>query len=171
MNKNSLSVFNKAPYPWYRVIKRIKYHCGTLKCAWQRATRGYSYRDLWSLDTFYSWLFVNSLEDFSKGLNGAPNDYFDYNADTADEQLKPWLDYLAEMRNHFYNSIEGNEPEENEYTEPLVNSRLMNGHVVDSKEPLVDKWLKREEELASWRAEELDKGFEMLRKVYWSLWD
>ena len=36
---------------------------------------------------------------------------------------------------------------------------------------ITEKWLAREAEIDAWREEELKKGFEMLQKSFWALWD
>ena len=36
---------------------------------------------------------------------------------------------------------------------------------------ITEKWLAREIEINAWREEELKKGFEMLQKSFWALWD
>lgn len=175
--KSPLNVFEPAPYRWWYFGKRIKWFIRSLKWGWQRATKGYCDCDLWDLDHFYSWLFVNSLRDFKKNLHGAPQRFYDPG---ADNEIARWEDYIEEMAQHFWNSIEDNV--ENPYLEDYHNKNPLeiekdgefycikkndDARAIEAK----DRWMNKEIELCEWRKEEFSKAMEMLEEVFSDLWD
>jgi hypothetical protein len=178
--ERKLSVFSPAPYRKWDIFHRILWFFGSINCAWQRAIKGYCYRDLWRMDWFYTQLFIDSIREFKKNLHGAPQEFFD---NDAENQIERWESYLEEMAQHFYNSLEENSEGKNQYEEEFhrLNEWTMecdeNGYMVhkQSTDPAAvsarKKWLEREKELASWRQEELDKGMNMLRENFPALWD
>lgn len=175
--KSPLNVFEPAPYRWWCFGKRIKWFIRSLKWGWQRATKGYCDCDLWDLDHFYSWLFVNSLRDFKKNLHGAPQRFYDPG---ADNEIARWEDYIEEMAQHFWNSIEDNV--ENPYLEDYCSKNPLE---IEKDEELYhikknddvraieakDRWMNKEIELCEWRKEEFSKAMEMLEEVFSDLWD
>lgn len=178
--KSDLSVFSKAPYGKRYIFKRIMWFFRSLSCAWQRATKGYCYRDLWSLDSFYTKIFYNSLWKFVKHLHGAPQEFFNQETNT----IEAWERYIEEMAKHFYNSLEDNEVEEsyNEFEEeyhklnPLILEKVDGGYrTKETTDPraieVKGRFFRREEEIEEWREEELQKGFNMLQEVFHNLWD
>ena len=178
--KRKLSVFSPAPYRKWDIFHRILWFFRSINCVWERAIKGYCYRDLWSMDYFYSQLFVDSMREFKKNLHGAPQEFFDKD---AENQIERWKNYIEEMAQHFENSIEENSEGKNQYEEEF--HRLdewtveydENGYMVRkrSTDPAAvtarEKWFEREKELSSWRQKELDKGLYMLGKSFPSLWD
>lgn len=163
---NKLNVFGPAPYSKWNIWGRTKWFFSSIGCAWQRATKGYCYRDLWSLDYYYSWLFVNSLRDFKKNLHGAPSTFFDEGAENETER---WENYLDEMAQHFFNSIDDNEVQMNEFEDDL--EKLQNFYTSNDPDGIKEKWLKREAEISAWKTQELNIGLDMLKEVFQTLWD
>ena len=43
-----------------------------LKCAYERVTKGYCFRDLWNIDYWFLNVFPRMLQDFNKIRNGHP---------------------------------------------------------------------------------------------------
>ena len=178
--EKNLTVFSPAPYGRWYIFHRVIWFFRCIDCAWQRATKGYCYRDLWSMDTFYVQLFVDTISEFRKHLHGSPCEFFDGD---AENQIWKWEDYLKEMATHFYNSIEDNEVEKNEYDEKFFSlnpfrskkdaTGLLKSMKNDSPEAveLRDKWFKRDLEVNQWRHDELNKGLDMMKKVFENLWD
>ena len=73
--KNRLNLFAADGYlPWYpsNWWSNIRYFFRTFKWAWQRATRGYSDRDTWNLDTYLVNLLITSLSQFRTETMGYP---------------------------------------------------------------------------------------------------
>lgn len=177
--KNKLSVFQKSPYRKRCIIENIKYYCGCLRYAWQRATKGYCYRDIWDLDHFYTQLFIDSITYFKNNLHGAPSDLYDEKNDS----IEKWENYLDEMVLHFYNSLEENEVQKNEFEEEyhrlnpfeiIKNDQgfysLKENHEAEAIK-IREKWLERDKEIYDWRASELNKGLDMLKERFHDLWD
>lgn len=177
--KSKLSVFTPAPYGKWQIHKKIIWFFRSLKCAWQRATKGYCYRDIWDLDHFYTQLFIDSITSFKHNLHGAPSDLYDEKNDS----IEKWENYLDEMVLHFYNSLEENEVQKNEFEEEyrrlnpfeiIKNNQgfytLKENHETEAIK-IKEKWFEREKEISDWRASELNKGLDMLKERFQSLWD
>lgn len=171
---NRLNVFGYGLFPWYPRywIKNIHQLVRNIGYAFQRATKGYCKYDLWDLDHFYTQIFINTLGDFTSDLHSAPDRFYDSEEDSP----KKWIEYINEMRTHFYNSIEENQVKENDI-------KWNNGCYVDSagfmqysdtseeNEKARAAWYDKEVELATWREQELYRGLDMLKSVYQDLWD
>ena len=178
--ERKLTVFSRAPYGRWDIYHHVLWFFRSLYCAWERATKGYCYRDLWSLNWFYTQLFIDSIREFKKDLHGAPQEFFD---DDKENQIERWENYLEEMAQHFYNSLEENEVQKNEYKEEIHRLNLLKiergedgfSRSITSTSPdavaIREKWFEREKELSSWREEELNKGLEMLKENFGGLWD
>ena len=115
--ERKLTVFSESPYLRWDIYHRVLWFFKSIKCAWQRATKGYCYRDTWDLDCFYTQLFIDSLTEFKENLHGAPAEFYDEN---LVNQSEPWEAYLTEMVQHFYNSLEENEVQKNENKKEMI---------------------------------------------------
>jgi hypothetical protein len=178
--KRKLTVFSRAPYGRWDIYHHVLWFFRSLYCAWERATKGYCYRDLWSLNWFYTQLFIDSIREFKKGLHGAPQEFFD---DDKENQIERWENYLEEMAQHFYNSLEENNPDKNEFADEFHRLRLlkiekdehgysvMKNHTEPEAVAIREKWFAREKELHEWRYAELNKGLDMLKENFSALWD
>lgn len=165
---------------------------GWIKHAYQRIKKGYSYRDLWSIDYWFLTVVPNMLEDFSNikylGIPGylvvkAEEEHPEMSPDERDEwAINQWRCTCRQIAHHLR---EGHEPKEqvNEYSneywgwdDPNKNFGLQ----TDGKEwtfttnpdkELEEKYDKRELEIEKYRQEELKKGMEMfaenLEKLWW----
>lgn len=81
-----------------------------LKCAWQRATKGYCYRDLWALDDFYNSLFSASLMEFANTSASTPCNYTE----------QEWRNALQETARKFSpKDYYSPDPQQNGYKEVL----------------------------------------------------
>lgn len=178
MKGNNLNVFKYGFYSWKNPRNWFKniWHFFTcnIPWAWHRATKGYCWWDRTDLDLFYTELFVATIREFAQHLNGAPNRFFDVENDSC----SPWSSYLNEMAEHFYNSLDSNKVQANEYESQmnwkLEEKRNEKGESIlsfNNPKDLEGKWLKRQEEIIAWQKEELDKGLDMLKEVYQDLWD
>ena len=173
MNKLNVLTYGFLPWRLCNLWHNFRQIWRNLRYVLQRATKGYCDQDLWNLDYFYSQLFVDTLTDFSKQLHGAPSEFYDEESGS----ISRWIDYISEMRDHFYNSIEENEVQKNEieYNHSFEIDRetgeLRNTDTSLQNEEARAKWLAREQEIQAWRDAELAKGMQMLEKVYHDLWD
>lgn len=151
--------------PWFHP-KNLRYFKSNLECAKQRISKGWCYRDWYNLDGWFTTVFPELLEDFVKNHHGLPN--YDYsknppefiNWEFGEEDSKNWANrdekedyynkiyekYLLEMANHFRNAGKD---------------------FFDEKESYDVQW----EEFYKYRRAELEKGLDMLKPVFFELWD
>jgi len=79
----------------YRIFDKIKEFPQDIKHRYQRAKKGYSYRDLWSIDYWFMEIMPEMLTEFKKNLHGCPAQ-FTTNDDGAQYQdvekgMKDWI--------------------------------------------------------------------------------
>lgn len=155
-----LNVFEKtwSTLPWFHP-RNLKYLKSDFDCAKQRITRGWCYRDWYNLDNWTTTVLPELLEDFVKNHHGLPNkDYSKippepihwvgncYTKEEQDKFNKDYEKYLLEIAQHFRNARE-------EY--------------YDS--PLKDKLTYPEFE--EYCQGEINKALDMLKPVFFELWD
>lgn len=174
MNKLNVLTYGFLPWRLYNLWHNFRQIWRNLRYVLQRATKGYCDQDLWNLDYFYSQLFVNTLTDFSKQLHGAPSKFYDEETGS----ISRWIDYIGEMRDHFYNSIKENKVEKNEFEDDYMfiaygdtNDHIIGTQLSREQNEVRELWLKREKEIDDWRANELKTALNMLENVYEDLWD
>lgn len=146
-----LNVFEKAPYRWWQIWKIIKFYFGTLKCAWQRMTNGYCYRDVYDLSEFYLELFSASLNELSKTAHGYPVDF---------EDMETWQNYLKEMADHFLAAS--------------TNIQYMTQRVLNHEnlsEDNAQELIKAVMNDNKYREEHLDKALNMFKERFYDLWN
>ena len=78
-----------------------------LKHAYQRIKYGYSYRDVWSIDMWFLEVVPNMLNDLAKNTHGAPQSFFNDDADESDEGFEKWRDTLKLIATKFTNAKAG----------------------------------------------------------------
>ena len=166
-NCTFLNVFRRGYYKWRpsTFFSNIRHFFRTLKWGWQRATKGYCDSDLFDFDSFHTDLLIHALDEFAADLNGAPDQYFDHENDST----KPWKDYLHEIRDHLYNSVEENGVQKNEYADRFFNKKIQKNKKQWAY--IKRQYFRREREIAEWQDNEFKKGMEMLVKVHRHLWD
>lgn len=166
------NIFKGNPYKWYRP-ESFMWFLHSFECAWLRITRGYCYRDLWSMDIWLSQLLYDSLKDFSDSTHSSP----------ADMEYKEWITFIESIRDSFYKSMEENQDEVNpnkykEYLDrPLKFEKGSNGlyslkedETKELKE-LRDNWYKEEIKIRKAREEEKNKALESLKERWFDLWN
>ena len=158
-----LNVFNnpklplKYPSNWIRIIRM---NLRNLKYAYQRVTRGVADCDYWDLDTYFLEVFVQGLDLLIKKQHGYPgNEQFP----TPDS----WDKYLQEMRDYFYKANENNHyyptPKENIWWHGVEAGE----EDPDAVKDMCDEAISNSER----RQKDLEKGLEMMKSVFFSLWD
>lgn len=158
-----VNLFQKAPYHWWQIFKIIRYYFETLQCIWQRATKGYCFRDIWDLDEYLLYILHHTINNLADTTHGYPGNF---------RAPTDWELYLKEMAQHFHNSSEyTNDVEEakNIYKDWLYNVKGFNNFKVDNIQK--EKYRQREKEIYQWRQSELEKGFKMLQERFRDLWD
>lgn len=146
---NSFKVGYLYPF-WRHPIENTKQFFCNLRFAWQRATRGYSNYDLYDLNDFYTRLFIASLNEFKKDMYSAPSEFYN----EEDGSIKEWENYLTKMRDCFYYSLEENYPD--------------NPYGYDMNPEKAVKW---DMGINRKRVEKAEEGFDMMKKVFFDLWD
>lgn len=154
----------------------------------QRAKKGYSYRDLWSIDWWFLTVIPNMLEDFAnEKYLGIPMSVIikfeqEHPEITGDEKdkacIQQWRNTIREIAHHLR---EGNLPKDqtNEYDNEFFESYNLNG-ILDPEElnkPLTpeqeeirDKWRKRQDEIDKYQQEQFKIGMQMLTDNMFDLW-
>ena len=140
-------------YSLYRFFRNFSpsYMRGYIKRAYQRCTRGWSDRDLWSLDYTIAKFALPRLIELKKQMHGVPNTMFEelpdgeYNhtPEQTEAAIKKWnetldeiifaMDYLANYREHDYypKKTWPEKPTKEDYTElHAVEKRVQEGLIL-----------------------------------------
>jgi len=172
---------------WFRNIKQF---FRNIKYAYQRIIKGYCDQDIWDLDSFYSELFYQTLNELADTTIGYPGVGEFADTETTDGYEK-WKDTLREMAEHFLNTQEWNKdiPVNKEasmafeemqsyvsdtYFEPTDKnySRLVEKYTdKDAYNKAKEIWLEKENKANDFRNWEKDVACEMLKKYFFNLWD
>lgn len=136
-----------------------------IHCAWQRATKGYCYRDIWNIDNWFFELFPVMLEDYKNVHCGHPCSL------TSEE----WNDIIQQMIDCFKNADEDTSDFINPYEEEYLNTLSINweSNTLDcsADEELKYNYYKYCNMKNAYLEENLDKGFSLLNKYIRCLWD
>ncbi|MCL2738756.1 MAG: hypothetical protein FWE30_04845 [Bacteroidales bacterium] len=85
----------------YRIFYKIKEFPQDVKHIYQRARKGYSYRDLWSIDYWFMEIMPKMLTDFKKNLHGCPAQFTNREDGTeyqdVEKGMKDWGDVIERM--------------------------------------------------------------------------
>lgn len=171
------SCFTKYPGRWWEVWSALKWYVGNLKCAWQRAVRGYSDRDTWNLDEFYAKVFSGSLRSLAEIAHGCPDSFYDKENDS----IEAWTEYLndiAEAFEAYTNRKDAGNPYEDEYYAVLTKMEKEFGMPEALVKDVPEEYRELKEHYYEWARkhehkveENIGVAFEMLSKVFSSLWD
>ena len=160
---NQLNVFNN-PYSKWTYIpgwpKNIRMFFRSFKYAYQRVTRGVADCDYWDLDHYFLEVFVQGLDLLIKKQHGYP----------GNEQFptpESWDKYLQDMRDCFYRANESN----NYYPTPKENI-WWHGVEAGEEDPDAAKEMCNEAmSNTEKRQKDLEKGLEMMKPIFFYLWD
>ena len=172
-----MNVLKYFPYRWRHYITHpweFFEDCWlNVKAAYQRITRGFAYRDLFSIDNWFLDIFPEMLKEFRENLHSFPGD-------SEFPTFESWTAYLKEMETHFRNANENQTVQINEFEKEYMsyptdfkkceNSCLLE-YVNYAPEDIGKKWFAREMEINAWREEELKKAMKMLMNCFHCLWD
>ena len=134
------------------------------KWAYQRITRGYCDADTYDLDSYYLDLFhatINHLADTTHGYPG------------TEEFPTPeaWDKYLRDMAICFYRANESNDyyphPAENEWWEEVSSFEEPWNHDSPKSKAMCDEAI----QLIDKRVKDVENGMDMLKHVFFHLWD
>lgn len=170
--------FTYYPYRWRYYIKKpwkfIEDTWLNLKAAWQRATRGWADRDVWSLCHHLLDIMPEMVDHLSNHAYGYPGEYHGF------PTYESWIKFLREeIAAPLRCANEDQKFQINEYEEELLSYPMnfvkeKNGFTsIQFTEPdeLRKKWCEREKEINEWRQKELERAFSAMAKNWFSLWD
>ena len=148
-----------------------------LKHAYQRIKYGYSYRDVWSIDMWFLEVVPKMLNDLAKNTYGAPQSFFNDDADESNEGFEKWRDTLKLIATKFTNAKE--DTIKNEYVDTMHDiwqkrwrwkenkdgtHSLITDELTDEEKSLEEKYHHRESEIWEIRQNELKEGFSLFEK-------
>ena len=143
-------------HPWKWVQD---FYCNC-KAAWHRATRGFAYIDVWNMDTYLAGIVPEMLRYLANNSSGYPGRE---PWETPEKYSAALLDLASDFELLDYDKyLDTN----NEYCDEYMDKILEPHH-----EPILHKFLEREEELGD--AYELHKAltFQKLSEMWNTLWD
>lgn len=173
------------------IIRNIKY-------SWQRITKGYCDRDLWSIDGWFMEIMPQMLQQLKETRYGSPGvlgtQYIDesgsYRNDTCHEEWDKILDEMiflfqemdedtCQKRNPYEQAHEDvyNEFQEKygcfgEKLNPKNATRqIYFPYEIAEYSEIEDKYYEAEKELAKYREKCKDKAFNLFAKWFYYLWD
>ena len=172
-----MNVLKYFPYRWRHYITHpweFFEDCWlNIKAAYQRITRGFCFRDTFSIDNWFVDIIPEMLKHFRENLHSYPgNEEF--------PTFESWVKYLEEMETHFRNSNKNQKVQLNEFEEeymryPLKWQKSKDGinftMTDDAPKDIFEKWLAREKEIDAWREEELKIAWSQFIKIFNALWD
>ena len=183
----------------YRIFDKIKYFPQDVKHVYQRVRKGYSYRDVWSIDYWFMEIMPKMLADLKKDLHGCPAQFTTREDGTeyqdVDKGVKDWEDVLdrmifcfremnndtCSMKNEYDDEYfrQLHKPNEGKpYKEWFVpcGEDEKHGKLYRMIEGEVDPELKenchkKTLEIEAYKDNMKNEGFELFSKYFWNLWD
>lgn len=151
-----------------------------LKHAKQRIQKGYSYRDVWSIDYWFLTVVPQMLEEFANekylGIPGhlvlkAEEEHPEMTPDERDEwAINQWRYTCRQIAHHLREAFEPQD-EVNEYEEEYFKSwSLEDINKPDENPELTAKYRKRSLEIMEYQQKELEEGMKMFTENLGNLW-
>jgi len=184
---------------FYRMRLKIKEFPRKVKHCYQRAKRGYSYQDLWSIEYWFMETMPKMLQDFKKNLHGCPAMFVNHEDGTeyqsVEQGMKDWEAVIDRMIFCFTEMHEDTCSMKNEFEDEYHNQRHKpnEGKKVkdwfeqcgtDAKgkpwyrlvegevEPELEKsFWEKHKEIENYREKMKDEGFDLMKKYFRNLWD
>lgn len=178
-----MGIFTKHPYikKYYitHPIKFFKHYYYDLKAGYQRATKGYSFRDLGDIDHWFLNVFPNMLKEFNEVRYGYPGDITD----------EEWKKIINEMIFYFQNANsettdfvniyeeDYNKLMTKEFDESIFKkidehfTQLVTPERNNEEKLLAENFYHQEEEKRKYMYDNLKNGFDLWYKWFGSLWD
>ena len=173
----------------YRIIDKIKYFPQDVKHVYQRARKGYSFRDVWSIDYWFLDIMPNMLTDLKNNKRGCPGQFVKSDNDQDFEKgMKEWQNVLDRMIFCFREINDDTCSMKNEYMDEYFSQRYEgksfkdrfvkneDGKTYSLIEGKVDPELKenchkKTLEIEAYKDKMKNEGFELFSKYFWNLWD
>jgi len=180
----------------YRIFDKIKEFPSDVKHFYQRAKKGYSYRDVWSIDYWFMEIMPKMLTDLKKNKHGCPIE-FTHNEDGTEKDfekgLNEWENILDRMILCFKEMNEDTCSMKNEYEDEYFiqcygegksafdcfvpfredeNGEKLYRLETKEVEPVLEENFRRKNiEINEYREKMKNEGFELFSKYFWNLWD
>ena len=179
----------------HRIFYKIKELPQDIKHIYQRARKGYSYRDLWSIDYWFMEIMPKMLTDFKKNLHGCPAQFVNREDGTkyqdVENGMKDWEEVIDRMIFCFREMNDDTCSMKNEFEDEYFKQwnkgkfwedrfisceddehkgchRLDTGEI----EPELDKnYHKKAIEIEDYKDKMKSEGLELFNKYFWNLWD
>ena len=154
-------------HPWELII----HYCRDLKCAWQRAVKGYCFRDLWSIDEWFLKLMPRMLQEFKNNSYGYPAEF--NNSEEWDNILNRMIYCLKEahidtcsIKNEFEYQCDFNFKSTGDGY-----STLETIYPTEKDKEMSELYYKKELEIEKYREEKLQEGLQLFVKYFNGLWN
>ena len=148
-------------HPWAVAAHKLR----DIKCAYQRATKGYCFRDIWNIDEWFLEIMPEMLDDFIKTHHGHPSNMTD----------EEWIDILQKMSKSLKNAHECNTEFVNPYDEEFSDTLEFdfNNHkfLCHANKELKENYYLYEEKKREFLQNSLDEGISLFHKYLRDLWD
>lgn len=151
----------KLPYSWkYYLIHPVKFIRAlfrNVKRAFQRAGRGFCDLDVWEMFTWFQDVVPKMLYQLADKGSGMANGF-----SSEDE----WQNHLKKIADLIYSTSDKESMKRNQYDRKSASFMNENGLIeVDYS------YYSRQKEIQEENAKRIEEAFEMLSKVFFSLWD
>lgn len=160
-----MKIFTHHPYrkKYYLThpIDFFAHYWRDLKCAYERATKGYCFRDLWSIDDWFLNVFPMMLQDFNKTRIGHPGNLTE----------KEWNAIIEDMIISFTNADEEQTDYINKYQKEYDKIFRWDNNYTNKEKELQEHFYNEEHKKFEYRKHNLQKGFQLLNKWFFALWD
>jgi len=163
--KPEISYNWRRPENWLRIIKYdiIDY----TKCLWQRAFRGYSHRNIWSIDYYLTKIIPLMIKQLKEDTHGYPGGE-DINS------LEEWQKILDKMILGFEAAKRIQETKnwvENDNNEMYTIPSKDGGREIKFTNPWSDEQVKEFKRLDDLDFETFNEGMELFGKYFFNLWN
>jgi len=160
-----------------------------LRYAWKRATCGYDDHAVFDMDNHVTKYLIRLLLELAETTSGTPL-LEEFEEKTDEERFMIWRQKLSDVAAHLYESLtwEESDFEKNQFREEYFHSHDFgtketeeghcqmvdvpkNGYTQEQVDELRDKYLSRDEEIRSYKSEQLELAMKKLTAVFPYLWD
>ena len=167
--------YNSVFYYAYRRIYYLKHPLkflsetwDNLRAAYERATKGYCWRDAWNLDDWF-------LHTFPPLLHKLADESHTYPGTEEFDTPEKWKDFLHAAAQLIETAGQDWQDKHNEYYEDYMSSlinKIDKDKLLATGDPNIrEKYFARAEELFNEGQENLKKATELLLPVFYALWD
>jgi len=150
----------------------IPYHLRKIKWIYQRISRGYSDRDLWSFDSYLSKVISEGLRQLAVQSCGCPSEFYDEKK-KGDECIK-WKKILLDIAEGFESKQKLTDDEffNHEEIDKLYNNDLGFNNNKEWGDAITKMWISKEYLKAKKECEKKwDKAIALFKEYYGSFWD